>query len=283
MARSPKKIKAVDAMHRVQAKHIASLKATYKTEAARLSKLMKGIKRGSSQSRANQAARRVLYERVQHLDDFALRWAQEAIPESADIARNVFANLLGRPIEASPDLVKAIGAQVDLTASDLMRANHDTVATFERWVRVSQQTEIPDVQFTDLAVEGRLQGASKEEVAQAMYDRMAEQVGDAKFISINGRNYGLDSYTELVAITRTTEIASTASISTSLSAGIDLVEFSEHEGSCPVCQEHEHAVYSLSGEDEDHDELTEEDTPPLHPRCTHRLLPFGSGAQEEDV
>lgn len=272
-------------LDKVQKARVAELRAFYVAKADRMQLLMQKIKRGSAASKQNQAVRHEIYRQVAKLDEFALNWSRQAIPESAGIARNVMAAILGRPIPEAKDVAAATKMQtmVDGTSELLLRANHSVTETFERWVRISQQTVVEDKVFTDLAIEARLQGASKSELTADIYSAMQEQLGGQKFVTINGRDYNLADYSELVATTRMTESATTASIDTALAAGIDLVEFSTHAGACELCQAIEGQIFSLSGNDPEYPALTEEQTPPIHPRCCHRLLAVGSGALEEDV
>jgi hypothetical protein len=65
----------------------------------------------------------------------------------------------------------------------------------------------------------------------------------------NGREIRMDAYADMVARSTTREITNTATIKQVEELGYDLVKMSSHPGACPICQEFEGRVYSISGKD----------------------------------
>ena len=60
--------------------------------------------------------------------------------------------------------------------------------------------------------------------------------------------------------------------------GNDLVEISDHNTDCELCQQYEGKIYSLSGNDPKYPPLKEK--PPFHLNCQHSMLPTSAEAQE---
>lgn len=109
-------------------------------------------------------------------------------------------------------------------------------------------------------------------------DRLMGILGEASFIEINGRNYNLKAYSELVARTTMREAQTDATKELCREYDNDLVQFSKHDSPCEVCAPLEGQVFSVSGTDPDYPELTDDETPPIHPRCEHNLNPTSANA-----
>lgn len=88
----------------------------------------------------------------------------------------------------------------------------------------------------------------------------------------------LDTYAELVSRTTETEIRNIAALNLGYRIDNDLVEISEHWGSCPICAPYQGRVYSVSGNDPRYPYLY--DTPwddsyqNFHPNCAHVLTQY---------
>lgn len=93
----------------------------------------------------------------------------------------------------------------------------------------------------------------------------------------NGRFIRLDAYAEMVARSTTREVTNTATILQVSELGYDLVKMSSHPGSCPICQQFEGRVYSISGKDKRFPKLDvafSSGYANIHPRCRHVLEPY---------
>ncbi|WP_416199084.1 MAG: hypothetical protein ACFWUA_05135 [Sporanaerobacter sp.] len=93
----------------------------------------------------------------------------------------------------------------------------------------------------------------------------------------NGREIRMDAYADMVARSTTREITNTATIKQVEELGYDLVKMSSHPGACPICQEFEGRVYSISGKDKRFPKLDiafSNGYANIHPRCRHVLEPF---------
>lgn len=93
----------------------------------------------------------------------------------------------------------------------------------------------------------------------------------------NNRYIRLDAYAEMVVRSTTREVTNTATILQVQELGYDLVKMSSHPGSCPICQQFEGRVYSISGKDIRFPKLDvafSSGYANIHPNCRHTLEPY---------
>lgn len=93
----------------------------------------------------------------------------------------------------------------------------------------------------------------------------------------NNRTIRLDAYADLVARSTVREVTNTATIKQVEELGYDLVKISSHSGACPICQQYQGRVYSISGKDKRFPRLDvafSSGYANIHPRCRHVLEPF---------
>ena len=109
-------------------------------------------------------------------------------------------------------------------------------------------------------------------------DESRKQILDGKFVLVNGRRYKMKSYAETVARTRLREAQTKATKLLCEEYENDLVKFSNHDDPCPECEKYEGKIYSLSGTHPDYEQLTDDISPPVHPRCEHNLNPTSEEA-----
>jgi SPP1 gp7 family putative phage head morphogenesis protein len=123
-----------------------------------------------------------------------------------------------------------------------------------------------------MIAEGLIEGQARRTVSDTILQGLRKQLGEERFIVINGRNYRPDKYAELLARTRTREASSQGTINTALRYGVDLVQWDAHAEVCEYCQQFSGRVYSISGADDSFPQLNEK--PPLHPNCRCVLMPI---------
>ena len=128
---------------------------------------------------------------------------------------------------------------------------------------------LDEVAFSSAAGEGRRELASRLQSALTRAG-LVNSSGEFSFITINGRNYQLDKYVELVARTTTREAATQGMKNRLLDNGLDLVIVDGAEVSCDICGPYLGNTYSLTGETEGY-EISP--TLPLHPNCRCVLTP----------
>ncbi len=174
----------------------------------------------------------------------------------------------------------AVGVIADQTVMDLMRANGTVKSNVQRFLMQAQQTAIKDEAITRMVGEGLVQGATARQVRDTILTAMKKALGEEKFITINGKNYNLSDYAELVAVTRTREAVTQGAVNTCLQYGVDLMQVSVHTNSCERCLPYQGKVFSISGADTRFPVLSRK--PPYHPRCKHVLLPVPAETLTEE-
>ena len=103
--------------------------------------------------------------------------------------------------------------------------------------------------------------------------RLTEIVAHASFVYINGRNYDIRYYTDMVARTELAKAFTDATAATLKQYGDDLVEFSDSALSCDTCKQFGGQIYSLSGQHPKYPPLPADAQIPVHPNCGCALLP----------
>jgi len=122
-------------------------------------------------------------------------------------------------------------------------------------------------------------GETRTTAKKAVIAHFTTIIGDGNFININGRNYNLKKYAEMVGRTRLRKVQSQAVLNLANQFESDLVEISDHQSEFDdICLEYEGNVYSLYGKTPGYDVLSE--YPPFHPNCQHSMFPTSEEAQE---
>lgn len=145
-----------------------------------------------------------------------------------------------------------------------------------------------------------LRGGSTDDLAREIFDGLNQTGGfdpaapwanavTGKLIQINGRNYNLASYSDLVAQHRVTQLGNAAVVNQAAQDGYDLFQVDDHNTTAEVCKPFEGTIWSKSGTDPNYPALSTcpgsgiDGGPPFHPRCSHMLLPvIGSARTDEE-
>ena len=199
---------------------------------------------------------------------------------------------------------RAIARAVKRTTRDYLKANRTILVTAGRYLstlayarkKLDDYREAAVQAFTSEAIKdyikktvaGALVAKSKynageasltsKDIAGKIRAKLLDQIGGGDFIRINGKNYNLKSYAELVARTRMRESQTDATIAMCEEYENDLVQFSKHDDPCEICAQYEDQVYSISGKHPTYPMLPDEAYCPVHPRCEHNLNPTSETA-----
>jgi len=277
---------------------IAEIRAVYETAAARIVGILSGLDPANFTSVESGRAMQKIKEIILLLNDQVRIWASAAIraayDESVDTARTRL-ELIGakrlperkyNPIRHD----KKIGQLTKTVMGDYFKANLTIEKTARKYlavmdqaaaavVRVEQIQEFDPAEvrgFIDRMVRAALAAKTKYNLGQAhltskdiaakIMAKLRDKIGGGDFITINGRDYNLKSYSELVARTRMREASTEATIEQCKQYDNDLVEIPSHENPCDLCDEYVGNIYSISGETEGY-ELLPDGGPPWHPNC----------------
>lgn len=104
-------------------------------------------------------------------------------------------------------------------------------------------------------------------------ERLNDIVSHASFVYVNGRNYDIRYYTDMVARTELAKAFTDATTEALKEYGDDLVEFSDSAMSCETCKQFGGRIFSLSGKHPKYPPLPAEAKIPVHPNCGCALLP----------
>ena len=171
----------------------------------------------------------------------------------------------------------------------LYRSNRSILKTTETYLSVAMlaagELRAAQVQEFDFGNEAAAIGAMSAEAVAAGSSRgvlkrlilahLRMLVTDENLIEINGRNYKIGKYAEMVARTEIRKAQTEAVKEKCREYDNDLVKVSDHGTECAECKDIEGEVYSLSGTHSVHPQLP--DFPP-HPNCEHDISPTSEEA-----
>ena len=233
---------------------------------------------------------------VTYLNAVAGRWTRQTTKVAYEkAAEKAKAQLwrLGRHIPRGKPPARSGPQVVEETADKaLLRATGSIMRTVEKFISAAlmgtgatksligtvQEFDYEDVEaeFADLAAEAVRLELSRGALKKAIMDRLRQLVDDEKLITIGERTYNLSKYAEMVARTTLREAQTRATLDLCATYENDLVEISDHNTDCVLCEQYEGNVYSLSGNDPEYPKLEEET--PFHPNCQHSMLPTSETA-----
>jgi hypothetical protein len=117
--------------------------------------------------------------------------------------------------------------------------------------------------------EGLAEGEGVRPIKDRILENLRSTLKENWTLRAGSKRYSFDTYSELIARTRTREVQSVATINTAVGTGNDLIQVSSHNTTTEVCLQYEGKIYSLSGRDPDFPRVI--DVPPFHPNCRHSI------------
>lgn len=223
---------------------------------------------------------------VKMLNRAAIKWSNKAVPEAYErgyaVSKTRLEILGAQKNDEFPEKIheQTVEDQADETMNDLIKANHSikvNVAIFLYLARQAamglsqfQAFDMRDEALIDSLLDDALRkGETRGYALRAVKGYFKERFGDAQFIRINGRDYNMKKYADLVAKTRLRHVQSEAVKNSCKEFQNDLVEISAHGTDCRsnICQNYEGNIYSVSGSHPKYPYL--DAWPPFHPRCQH--------------
>ena len=289
---------------------IERIQSAYSGAAARVLDVLSGLDPATFTTVDHGQALRKVKEIVLTLNDQVRMWAPGAIKaaydESAGIARTRL-EIIGAeklPVKRyNPNRHdRKIGMLVRTVQRDFFKANLTIEKTARKFLGVMDQAArgVAKVQaefqafdpetvagFIKRTVAGSLKATTKynagtahltsKDIAAKIKAKLMSQVDGGNFILINGRNFDISSYAELVARTRMRESQTEAVKEMCAQFDNDLVIIPPHDNPCPECADYQGQVYSISGESEKYPELPD-GGPPWHPNCEDSMNPISENA-----
>lgn len=271
---------------------IDRLQSAYSGAARRIVDILSALDPQTFTSADHGAALRKAQEVIVVLNDQVRSWGPAAIraayQESAGVAHTrlelIGAKLNKRYNPARHD--RKIDALTKFVLRDLYKANLTIEQTVKKYLGVMLQAangvaKVKAQEF-DIAdalpwIKALIKKARPEDIAESalargtisrqIRDYLLEKLEGEDFIRINGRNYNVRDYSELVARTRMREAQTEAVKELAKQFDNDLAEIPRHDNPCEeICAEYQGKVYSTSGKHPDYPMLPD-GGPPFHPRC----------------
>lgn len=240
----------------------------------------KELKAISAQKRSNALIRR--------LNRYSIGWANEAVPQAYErgfkVARTKL-EIIGAKEDENFNTNEhkfLITDDVDATIKDLVTANESIKVNVNMYLYLARKASqgLMQIQEFDVIDEGIVseiiedtieQGKARGYASKRIHEYYRLKLLDGNFIDKAGRNWSLRVYSKMLARTRLRMAQTDAVKKTCDQYQNDLVQWSSHADSCPICAPHEGQIYSLSGKNANYPLLQAE--PPLHPNCEHDLSP----------
>jgi len=203
---------------------------------------------------------------------------------------------IGKKPSRSVNHQKIIDNQLRRIDRTIVKANRSMLTQAKGYLKLirTAQREFKDAKLQELSFneirykedvrniiqDAQLLNQTRQEVQRELKGYFKGRFGTFDYIEINGRSYKPSYYAEMVARTELRRAQSEAVIGASKEYGSDLVKFSSHFHARPdyeavdPCAPLEEQVFSISGKSDKYPQLTEYETPPIHPNCMHHLDPW---------
>ena len=233
---------------------------------------------------------------IRKLNTMVYKWAKETVPvaykKSYNIARTRL-EILGAKKDMFYNVNEhnvAIGIYSEAVIDNFIKANmsiRTTISSYLHFSRIANfglmqiqhfGPEDMDEGIYDIIMDTMETGQTRTYASKRIYEYLRKEIVNGKFINIKGRHYNLRDYSKMVARTELRRAQTEAVKNTCKQYQNDLVQWSSHADSCPICAPFEGQVYSLSGQHPLYPLLDAE--PPLHPNCEHDISPTSEVAIE---
>ncbi len=152
----------------------------------------------------------------------------------------------------------------------------------KRFTRLTRQKLIHDrlidLDLSTIFIEHGNLGKAVAGVSSRLWNAMADQAENKRFVQAGKRHYKPSYYAEMVGRVKFHEAHSEASLMQAKNYDTDLIQVSSHNTKTAICLDFEGKVFSISGKDKRFPLLTENS--PYHPNCLHLQFPTFEGAME---
>ena len=215
---------------------------------------------------------------LSELDATAEQWAWEVIPkvygEGVREALAPFAAMRGgKALQIAPGMIKAHQHAVQILVDSLLDDLRDAHTFVGRRIRDQWRSA-----QLEAVLEKTATGQTIRQAQKGLRQRLADE-GLTAFRDSRGREWGLDSYANMVVRSVTAESQNAGLLTQLEGMGHDLVQMTEHRATCPICSQYEGRVYSRTGKTQGYPVLTDvpgfsEGYESIHPNCVHRITAY---------
>jgi len=271
-----------------QRKQVTKLEMDYYATQTNIRKALLAVNVANYSELMAKSAKEKIDGMLNKLNRTAIKWTKESVPmaykEGYSVARTRL-EILGaaRDVDFNVNIHKySIEEYIDLIAKNLIKANmsiRTNVTMYFYLVRQAvqgvaqlQAFDFRDEQFISSLIDKAIrEGRTRGFLQKLILEHLKIVSMEGQFIQINGRNYNMEKYADLVAKTRLREVQSRAVKNACAQFDNDLVEISSHGTDCVECMVYEGNVYSIGGKTKGYPYL--EAWPPFHCRCQHHARP----------
>lgn len=215
------------------------------------------------------------------VDPLARRAVAEAYEEGAQRAAAQIGAQIGRNPLASASFngvrVEAI-QQLQASALDRLGASRRTVGrrVEDLYAKAGRRAAVRGLLGADGSPREAAAALADDIRRDPEYRRLVKQ-GITGFVDRSGRQWSLETYSEMVVRTTTREAVVQGQVQRMADAGVNLARVSQHASSCAICRPFEGRLISLDGSLTEFQGQSVADTsiglPPYHPNCRHTIEP----------
>ena len=226
----------------------------------------------------NETEQRRIWDRrndkiVRLFDLIKAAWAtyiKDEVPRQYALSRNAVDSVMrtaGKQIIKVKPSIEKVAVLIEDSIARMNLATTNGKEQVQTLLVRTQQAITEDRIINRKIAQGLTDQPTPQKLKELIKSDLVKKLRGGNVVSINGRNYNVDKYAELVARTRTREAQSIATMQAAREYGEDLVRISDHNTTTLQCLEHEGLTYSLTGGTPGVPILA--DYPPFHPNCQH--------------
>lgn len=131
-------------------------------------------------------------------------------------------------------------------------------------------SDLVKLKINERIVVGAIKGEGVYKIKREV-KKLVEDRGFTALIDRGSKRWKIDTYAEMLVRTHIIKSNNEGFSNRLLENGLDLVEISSHASACPICQDYEGRVFSLTGNDKRYGQAPDL---PIHPNCRHSYMPF---------
>ena len=121
--------------------------------------------------------------------------------------------------------------------------------------------------------EGVITGATRKQISDSVAGELKD--GLVSLVDRSGRKWSFEAYSEMLARTQLVKAANEGMLNELSYNDYDLVQVTQHNGSCPLCQPWEGQILSITGKTSGFKTIDDAEAEGLfHPNCAHRYVPY---------
>lgn len=214
-------------------------------------------------------------------DPAARRAVKQAFDEGSQTAAASIGAQIGREVgipESFTGVSRQAIEELQRSAADRLRASRVTVGrrVDDFYARAGRRAAVRALLGADGSPQLAAKALARDIRATPEYKRLVKK-GVTGFVDAAGKQWSLDTYSEMVVRTTTREAVVQGQVMRMASHGVNLARVSMHASACKLCAPYEGRLISLDGSMTEFQGQAVGDAsvplPPYHPNCRHTIQP----------